>query len=59
MVCLQFVLICQPDIQGHEAPHHHQDGLSESRQDQEEGAELDSHEEAIPEEIKSREVVLG
>ena len=31
----------------------------ESRRDQEEGGELDSHEEASPEEIKSREVVLG
>ena len=30
----------------------------ESRRDQEEGGELDSHEEASPEEIKSREVVL-
>ena len=33
--------------------------ISESRQDQEEGGALDSHQEAIPEEIKSREVVLG
>ena len=33
--------------------------LSESRRDQEEGGELDSHEEASPEEIKNREVVLG
>ena len=33
--------------------------LSEFRRDQEEGGELDSHEEASPEEIKSREVVLG
>ena len=33
--------------------------LSESRQDQGEGGELDSHEEANPEEIKSKEVVLG
>ena len=32
---------------------------TESRRDQEEGGELDSHEEASPEEIKSREVVLG
>ena len=32
---------------------------SESRRDQEEGGELDSHEEASPEELKSREVVLG
>jgi len=31
----------------------------ESRRDQEEGGELDSHEEVSPEEIKSREVVLG
>ena len=31
----------------------------ESRQDQEEGGDLDSQEEASPEEIKSREVVLG
>ena len=31
----------------------------ESRRDQEEEGELDSHEEASPEEIKSREVVLG
>ena len=31
---------------------------TESRQDQEEGGELDSHEEASPEEIKSREVVM-
>ena len=30
-----------------------------SRRDQEEGAELDSHKEVSPEEIKSREVVLG
>ena len=33
--------------------------LTESRRDQEEGGELDSHEEASPEEIKNREVVLG
>ena len=33
--------------------------LSESRRDQEEGGELDSHEEASPEEIKNRETVLG
>ena len=33
--------------------------LFESRRDQEEGGELDSHEEASPEEIKRREVVLG
>ena len=32
---------------------------TEARQNQEEGDELDSHEEASPEEIKSREVVLG
>ena len=32
---------------------------TESRRDQEEGGELDSHEEASPEEIKNREVVLG
>ena len=32
---------------------------TESRRDQEEGGERDSHEEASPEEIKSREVVLG
>ena len=32
-------------------------GGVEFRRDQEEGGELDSHEEAIPEEIKSREVV--
>ena len=32
---------------------------TESRRDQEEGGELDSHEEVIPEEIKNREVVLG
>ena len=32
---------------------------TESRQDEEEGDELDSHKEASPEEIKSREVVLG
>ena len=31
----------------------------ESRRDQEEGGEVDSHEEASPEEIKTREVVLG
>ena len=31
----------------------------ESRRDQEEGGELDSHEEGSPEEIKSREMVLG
>ena len=31
----------------------------ESRRDQEEGGELDSQEKASPEEIKSREVVLG
>ena len=31
----------------------------ESRRDQEEGGELDSHEEASPEEIKGREVELG
>ena len=33
--------------------------LSESRRDQEEGGELDSHEEASPEEIKNRVMVLG
>ena len=33
--------------------------LSESRQDHGEGGELDSHEEANPEEIKNKEVVLG
>ena len=32
---------------------------TESRRDQEEGGELDSQEEASPEEIKSREVELG
>ena len=32
---------------------------AESRRDQEEGGELDSHEEASPEETKSREVELG
>ena len=32
---------------------------TESRRDQEEGGELDPHEEVIPEEIKNREVVLG
>ena len=32
---------------------------AESRRDQDKGGELDSHEEASPEEIKSREVVLG
>ena len=32
---------------------------TESRRDQEEGGELDSHEEVIPEEIENREVVLG
>ena len=32
---------------------------TESRRDQEEGGELDSQEGASPEEIKSREVVLG
>ena len=37
----------------------HCHGKSESRRDQEEGGELDSHEEASPEEIKRREVVLG
>ena len=33
--------------------------FAECRQDQEEGGELDSQEEASPEVIKSREVVLG
>ena len=33
------------------------DEITESRRDQEEGGELDSHEEASPEEIKNREVV--
>ena len=33
--------------------------FTESRRDQEEGGELDSQEEVSPEEIKSREVVLG
>ena len=33
--------------------------LTESRRDQEEGGELDPHEEVSPEEIRSREVVLG
>ena len=32
---------------------------AESRRDQNKGDELDSHEEASPEEIKNREVVLG
>ena len=32
---------------------------TESRRDQQEGGELDSQEEASPEQIKSREVVLG
>ena len=32
---------------------------AESRRGQKEGGELDSQEEASPEEIKSREVVLG
>ena len=32
---------------------------TESRRDQEEGGELDSHEEVIPEEFKTRKVVLG
>ena len=32
---------------------------TESRRDQEEGGELDPHEEVSPEEIKSREVELG
>ena len=32
---------------------------TESRRDQEEGGELDSHEEASQEDVKSREVVLG
>ena len=32
---------------------------TESRRDQEEGSEMDSQEEASPEEIKRREVVLG
>ena len=33
--------------------------FSESRRDQEEGGELDPHEEVSPEEIRSGEVVLG
>ena len=33
--------------------------VPKSRRYQEEGGELDSHEEVSPEEIKSREVVLG
>ena len=33
--------------------------MTESRQEQEEGGELDSHEEASPEKIKNRVVVLG
>ena len=37
-----------------QADHH-----TESRRDQEEGGELDSHEEVIPEEFKTRKVVLG
>ena len=37
----------------------HRPATAESRRDEEEGGELDSHEEASPEEIKSREVVLG
>ena len=37
----------------------HSPYVAESRRDEEEGGELDSHEEASPEEIKSREVVLG
>ena len=39
------------DVKQHES--------AESRQDQEEGGELDSNKEASPEEIKSREMVLG
>ena len=35
------------------------DVVIQSRRDQEKGGELDSHEEVSPEEIKSREVVLG
>ena len=37
----------------------HDNNSPESKRDQEEGGELDSHEEASPEEMKSREVVLG
>ena len=37
----------------------HDNNSPESKRDQEEGGELDSHEEASPEEIKSRDVVLG
>ena len=33
--------------------------IRESRRDQEEGGELDPHEEVSPEETKSREVELG
>ena len=36
----------------------HKNSNIESRRDQEEGGELDSHEEASPEGIKCREVVL-
>ena len=38
---------------------HERQTASESRRDQEEGREPDSHKEASPEEIKSRKVVLG
>ena len=37
----------------------HSPNVAEFRRDQEEGGELDSHEEVSPEEIKTREVVLG
>ena len=33
--------------------------MTESRRNQEQGGELESHEEVSPEEIKSREVELG
>ena len=51
-------LICQPTSE--DTRHHLKKKCTiESRRDQEEGGELDSHEEASPEEIKSREVELG
>ena len=37
----------------------HSPYLAESRRDQQEGGELDSHDDVSPEEVKSTEVVLG
>ena len=50
-------LMVSVDVKQHSTTVGHND--AESRRGQKEGGELDSQEEASPEEIKNREVVLG